>query len=446
MNGLSRAAQLKIEYRSPGSLTPYANNARKHPKAQIKQIADSIKAFGWVNPLIIDADGGVLCGHGRLEAALSIGCTEVPTITLDQLSEADRRAYIIADNAIAEKSGWMNSTLSSELSGLAEIGYELELTGLDEVRIEALLSFDDDDGAGKNDDVELPEIPNVPVSRLGDIWQIGGHRLIVGDARDPAVYERLLGDERVQMIITDPPYGCRIEGNVSGGGKKVHSDFVAGAGETSLVEFGQTLIRPALKAMATTCSPGAIAFVFTDWRAAPYMLDAAAGVFDEVKQLVVWAKTNGGQGAFYRSAHELIYVFKVSPGKHINNFGLGKGGRYRTNVWTYPGANVFRTGRMKDLNDHPTVKNRKMIADAILDCSKRGGIVLDPFLGSGTLLCAAERTGRLGRGVELDPKYADVAIRRTEQETGKVATLGGVPFADVAATRAKEAGGKRHDA
>ena len=443
-NILSKAAQLRIEYRSPDSLRPYANNARKHPRAQIKQIADSIKAYGWVNPLIIDADGGILCGHGRLEAALSLGCTEVPTITLDQLSEADRRAYIIADNAIAEKSGWINSTLSSELSGLAEIGYELELTGLDEVRIEALLSLDDDDGTGKNDDVELPDVPRQPVSRLGDIWDIGRHRLIVGDARNPAIYEGLLGDERVQMIITDPPYGCRIEGNVSGGGKKVHSDFVAGAGEISLEEFGQTLIRPAFKAMAATCSPGAIAFVFTDWRAAPHMLDAASGVFDEVKQLVVWSKTNGGQGSFYRSAHELIHVFKVSPGSHINNFGLGKSkGRYRTNVWSYPGANVFRKGRMQDLNDHPTVKNKKMIADAILDCSRRGGIILDPFLGSGTLLCAAEKTGRLGRGVELDPKYADVAIRRTEQETGKIATLNGVPFSKVADMRAEEREGNR---
>lgn len=440
-NRLSKSTQLKIEYRNPGSLTPYANNARKHPKAQIKQIAASIKAFGWVNPLIIDCDGGVLCGHGRLEAALLLGCTQVPTITLEQLSDADRRAYIIADNAIAEKSGWTTSTLSSELSGLAAIGYELELTGLDEIKIEALLSFGNEDDGLNDDDVELPDEEPVPVSRLGDVWQIGSHRLVVGDARDPAAYDQLLGNERVQMIITDPPYGCRIQGNVSGGGQKVHDDFLEGAGQTSLLEFGQTLIRPAMRAMAARCCPGAIAFVFTDWRAAPYMLDAAAGVFHEVKQLVVWVKSNGGQGSFYRSAHELVHVFKVSQGDHINNFGLG--GRYRTNVWSYPGANVFRKGRMQDLNDHPTVKNKKMVADAILDCSKRGGVVLDPFLGSGTLLCAAEKTGRLGRGMELDPKYADVAIRRTERATGKVATLSGVSFAEVATARAKREEDKR---
>lgn len=431
---LSVKAQLKIEYRPVSSLNPYAGNARVHPKTQIKKIAESIKVFGWTNPIIIAGDGTVLCGHGRLEAAALLGMKSVPTICLEYLSEADRRAYIIADNAIAEHAGWSKQTLASELSGLAEIGYELELTGLDTLKIETLLSMDDPEEQ-VDDEVELPDDEVACVCRLGDDWDIGDHRLVVGDARDPAVYERLLQGERVQLVATDPPYGCKIENNVSGNGQTKHSDFLMGAGETGLKEFAMTLLRPAFKCIAAHCSSGAIAFVFSDWRALPHVVDAASGVFLEWKQLIIWSKTNGGQGAFYRSAHEEILAFKVSEGQHINNFKLGEGGRYRTNVWTYAGANVFRSGRMQDLTDHPTVKPKKLMADAILDCSKRGGIVLDAFAGSGTTLCAAAATGRRGRGIELDPKYADVILRRVQEETGAVATLDGVPFDEVARVR-----------
>ena len=434
---LSQEAQLTIKWRPPASLIPYANNARKHPRSQIELIAKSIRRFGWTNPVLIGPDGHVMCGHGRLEAAQLLGEALVPTVTLSTLSEEDRRAYIIADNAIAERSGFDNATLRGELIGLHEIGYDLELTGVDTLTIDTLLSFDEEDSC-KEDDVEMPDVPDRPVCRLGDLWQIGDQKLLVGDARDLESYSRLLEGELVQMVIIDPPYGCAIENNVSGGGRVKHKNFIAGAGETSLTVFGQTLIRPSFKAIALHCQSAAIAFVFTDWRAAPHMLDAAKGVFDEVKQLIVWSKTNAGQGAFYRSGHELIYAFKVSPGQHINNFGLGKNGRYRTNVWTYPGANVFRKGRMRDLHDHPTVKNRKMIADAILDCSKPGGIIMDSYLGSGTTLCAAARTGRRGCGIELDPKYADVALRRVAEETGKTPTLGGVQLNEVASAREQE--------
>jgi DNA modification methylase len=433
-SSLSHQARLKIEYRPVSSLMRYENNARQHSKAQLKKIEASIKAFGWTNPIIIDPAGTILCGHGRFEAAASMGLKEVPTITLDHLSEADRKAYIIADNAIAEQAGWSKQMLKSELSGLAEIGYELELSGFDTLKIETILSMDDPEDE-LDDDVELPDESILPVCRVGDLWEIGDQRLIVGDARDPEVYERLLGDETVQLILTDPPYGCRIENNVSGSGQVKHTDFVAGAGETSLPEFAMTLLRPAFKCMAKHCASGAIAFVFSDWRAAPHVLDAAAGVFIEVKQCIVWVKTNGSQGAFYRSAYELVYAFKVSDGQHINNFKLGGGGRYRTNVWTYAGANVFRAGRMRDLADHPTVKPKKLCADAIIDCSKRGGVVLDAFAGSGTTLCAAAMTGRRGRGIELDPKYADVILRRVAEQTGAIAMLDGVPIDEVARNR-----------
>ena len=428
---ISSAAKLKIEMRPTDTLAAYPGNARKHPKSQIRKIAQSLRQFGWTNPIIIDGENTIICGHGRLEAAKELGHKSVPVIPLEHLSDADRKAYIIADNRIAEEAEWSKATLKSELSGLAELGYELEMTGFDSLQIDTILSMDDD--PLEEDPVELPEGDCDPVSRIGDLWQIGEHRLVVGDARSVTTYDLLMQDELAELIVTDPPYGCAIENNVSGGGKVKHGNFVMGAGETSLTEFASSLLRPSFECMAKVSKSGAIAFVFIDWRGAPYLYEAAKGIFHEVKNLIVWAKTNGGQGAFYRSAHELIYAFKVSPGRHVNNFGLS--GRYRTNVWGYAGANTFRAGRMQDLADHPTVKPRKMIADAILDCSRRGGIVLDPFAGSGTTLCAAQDTGRKGYGIELDPVYADVILRRVSQACGCEAFLNGKAFDEVAAER-----------
>lgn len=428
---------LQIIYRLTSELRTYENNARQHSKAQLKKLKQSLKAFGWTNPIIIDEKGMVLCGHGRLAAAVEASYDMVPTIQLSHMTDAQKRAYIIADNRIAEQANWSKAMLRSELKGLVEIGYEVELTGFDTIEIDTILSFDDPEPP-VDDDVHLPDDIYQPVTRLGDIWQIGKHRLAVGDARLAEVLEDLMAGERAQLILTDPPFGCAVSGNVSGLGKVKHQDFVMGAGETSLPEFAATILRPAFKLMARHAQAGAIAFVFTDWRAAPHLLDAASGIFHEHKNLIVWAKTNAGMGTFYRSAHELIYAFKVSPGTHINTFGLGEGGRHRSNVWTYPGANAFRAGRMEDLADHPTVKPKQMIADAILDCSTRGGIVLDPFCGSGTTLVAAEMTGRRGYGVELDPKYADVILRRVSEAAGVDPMLDGVPFSEVAKLRAAE--------
>lgn len=438
---LSPSAQLHIEYRDLASLTPYANNARKHPRSQIKLIAKSLERYGWTNPILIGADGGVLCGHGRLEAAKLLGLKQVPVISLAHLSDADRKAYVIADNAIAEKSGWSKATLAGEIRGLFEIGYELELTGLDSLTIDTMLSFDDNDGTN-NDDVELPTDEIRPVSRRGDLWTIADQCLFVGDARHEDSYRQLLGEEQAQLILTDPPYGV-ASAAIGGGGRVRHEDFVMGADESSLEELTASLFRPTFEQIAAFSQPGAIAFVFSDWRAGPHMVEAAKEPFHELKQLIVWAKTNAGQGAFYRSAFELVYAFKVRSGEHVNNFGLGQR-RYRSSLWTYPGANVFRKGRQQDLADHPTIKNKKMCADAILDCSTSGSIVLDPFLGSGTTLCAAARTGRRGRGIELDVRYADVALKRIAAETGEQPLLGDRTFQDVRGERlnAEEADGE----
>lgn len=424
---------LAVEYRPIDELIPYANNARVHSRAQIRKLQRSLRHHGWTNPILIDDAGNVVCGHGRLEASRRNGETVVPVICLGAMSEADRRAYIIADNKLAEEASWSKALLRAELSGLIELGYTVELTGFDTFEIDGFINFDEGEEQSGEDRVDLPELTKVSVCQLGDRWTIGEQALIIGDARDSAVIERLLAGERAQMVMIDPPYGCRIANNVSGNGKVRHGNFVMGAGETSLPEFGRTLLRPAFEALKAHCDPGAIAFVFMDWRGAPYMLEAANGVFDELKNMIVWVK-NPGLGGFYRSAHELCYVFKVSPGKHKSNIALGQ--RNRSNVWRYPSANVFRAGRMEDLADHPTVKNRFMIRDAILDVSRPGDIVLDSFAGSGTTAIASHMAGRRARLVELDPTYGDVILRRVSAAVGAEPLLDGLtPLAEVKAAR-----------
>jgi DNA modification methylase len=260
------------------------------------------------------------------------------------------------------------------------------------------------------------------VTKPGDLWQLGPHRLLCGSALEPASYTALLGDERAQMAFSDPPYNVKIDGHVSGLGSVKHAEFLMASGEMTEKEF-VAFLQASLKAMATFSVDGAVHYVCMDWRHVGELTAAAAGVYSEQKNLIVWNKTNAGMGTFYRSKHELIFAYKVGTAPHINNFGLGEGGRYRTNVWDYPGANTFSRDRMKDLVDHPTVKPLALVVDAIKDCSKKGGVVLDPFLGSGTTLLAAHRTGRLGRGIELDPRYVDVAVRRWQALSKQPAVL-----------------------
>lgn len=432
-----RGSPLQVEYRSTAQLIPYLSNARLHGKVQLKKLRKSLTTFGWTNPLLVDREGNVLCGHGRLEAAIALGMDEVPTICIDHLSDAEKRAYILADNALAEKSGWSRELLKSELQGLIDIGFEVELTGFDTIEIDMALSFSDEKEPPQ-DDVDMSRLSAPPVARLGDVFAIGGHRLVCGDARVPGVYDALLEGELAQMVFTDPPYNVPIQGHVSGLGQAQHREFEVGSGELSDGEFSHLLLRPALRLCKLYSEPGAIGFVCMDWRGLRQLMDAADGVFEELKNLNVWAKTNAGMGSFYRSQHELILVYLMSKGSHINNFGLGEGGRHRSNLWTYAGANTFRRGRMDDLNSHPTVKPKQLVADAILDCSKRNGVVLDCFAGSGTTLVSAEMTGRRGYGVELDPIYCDLILHRVQEASGETARLNGVPLDEISDQRKED--------
>jgi DNA modification methylase len=414
---------LTVTYVPIDSLKPYANNARRHSRKQLRKIARSLDEFGWTNPPLISREGEILCGHGRVEAAKLRGDEEVPVIVIDDLTETQRRAYVIADNELAAQSSWDRGMLATELQGLIELGYDVELTAFDTIEIDTLLSVGDDEPSPENELVELPADDDQPLTRLGDHWVFADrHHLLCADARLSASFEALLQGERAELVVTDPPFNTLAE-RISGSGQVKHGPFVAGSGELTDSAFVLDFLRPVLRNIQRFSSPGTIGFICCDWRTDPLLREAAAGVFAEMKNFITWAKTNAGMGTFYRSQTEFMQAWKISQGPTINNFGLGEGGRHRSNLWVYAGANTFRRGRMEDLQDHPTVKPTKMIADAVLDCSRRDGLVLDPFLGSGTLLAAAAQTGRRGYGLELDPRFCDVILRRMADATGCIPTL-----------------------
>lgn len=416
MSGVSVDGHPNIEVVVTAALRPNPRNARKHSSKQISQIAASIKRFGWLVPIVIDETGMILAGHGRWEAANELGLREVPVIRAHFLTDEDRRAFAIAENRIAELSNWDEDLLGEELKALFEGGYELEITGFSVADVDISVP------STVKDEAPPPVRPVVPISRLGDLWRIGEHRLICGDARDVEVWERLIGEERARLIFADPPYNVPIEGFVSGSGR--HREFVMGAGEMSPPEF-TAFLRAIFRNCVRFSAAGSIHYQCMDWRHMREMLDAADGVYSEFKQLIVWAKQAGALGAFYRSRHELVFVFKSGKGKHTNNFSMGETGRYRTNVVEYAGANSFRKGRDADLAAHSTVKPLALVADFLLDCSNRGDLVVDPFAGSGTTLIAAHRTQRRGASIELDPGYVDVALERLRAVTGVEPVLEG---------------------
>lgn len=420
------------------SLRPYARNARTHSKKQIKQIADSIGRFGFTNPVLVSEEGEIIAGHGRVEAAKSLGRKVVPTIALAHLSEAERRAYVIADNKLAMNAGWDREILAIELQALVDLEFDVELTGFSLAEIDIVLDEAgeaDPDGREASDDL-VPALSGSAVTRMGDVWRLGRHRLLCGDTRSADDIATLMGDDRADLVFTDPPYNVAIDGNVCGLGSVKHREFAFASGEMSKGQF-LAFLTETLTNIGSAMRDGAIAFVCMDWRHMGELIAAGEIAFTELKNLVVWNKTNGGMGAFYRSKHELIFVFKVGTGQHTNSFGLGDTGRYRTNVWDYAGISSISSGRAEELAMHPTVKPVALIADAMRDCSRRGEIVLDGFGGSGSTLIAAEKTGRSARLIEYDPLYCDTIVRRWEAFTGKKASMTGCnrTFEDVTEAR-----------
>jgi DNA modification methylase len=437
---------LHIEYAALSVLRDNPRSARRHSKKKVAQLAKSIRKLGFNAPVLVDAENMILAGHARAAAARQVGMDEIPVLRITHLTEAEARAFVVAENKFALNASWDFEVLAGELKDIIDLGLEVDLTGFSVAEADLTISSAEEAKAlaTAKSSIEnvIPEPPAAPVTRRGDLWLLGPHRLLCGDARSEQDYEALLGSEVIDLVFTDPPYNVKIPGNVSGLGKVVHANFAMASGEMSQREFTNFLMAT-LGVAASVCRDGAIAFVCMDWRHAGELLAAGNAVFTELKNMCVWKKTNAGMGAFYRSQHELVFVFKNGAAPHTNTFGLGDTGRYRTNVWDYPGVNSIGGRRAEELEMHPTVKPVALVVDALKDCSKRGELVLDPFGGSGTTLIAAEKCGRVARLIEYEPRYCDTIIARHERVTGKRAILAatGQTFEDVAEDRSTSSTG-----
>ena len=420
---VSLGSPISVVYRPIDQLTPNPANPRVHSKKQIRQIAESIRVFGFNVPVLVDRHGNVVCGHGRLLACRELGIIEVPTLRLDHLTPAQARAFMIADNRLTEIATWDDRLLAEQLQDLSISGldFSLETTGFEMGEIDLRIASLEDLPAQDDDPADvLPEVvAGPPVSKLGDVWVLGRHRVLCRSALDLQAFTALMGEERATMVFTDPPYNVPIDGHASGLGGIHHRPFPMASGEMNKAEFTAFLVQ-ACRNLAAFSDGGSLHYICMDWRHLEELLAAGADTYGELKNLCAWVKDNSGMGSLYRSQHELILVFKQRGGTHRNNVQLGQFGRNRSNVWRYPGVNSFaRCGAEGNLLAlHPTVKPVALVADAILDCTERGAIVLDAFLGSGTTVIAAERTGRRCYGMELDPLYVDTAIRRWQALTG----------------------------
>lgn len=412
---MPHASTLTINYRSPVDIKPSKWNARTHSKRQVEQIARSISTFGFTNPLLVDEHSMLIAGHGRLAAAKNLGMPEVPAITLGGLSDTEKRALMLADNKIALNAGWDTEQLRLELETLTrlDLNFDIEITGFSAAEIDVSLGTQNVDP----DDEVIPAASSSPRTKMGDIWLLGDHRVGCGDCRDLLFLRALVGqDQKVDAAFLDPPYNVAIRGHANVRSK--HREFAMASGEMTDVEFRQFL-SDSLSACASVSRDGAVHFVCMDWRHMNSLDAVGRNTYDTLLNLCIWNKSNAGMGSLYRSRHELVFVYRVGSAQHFNAVELGRHGRNRTNVWDYPSVNSTRGNRREDLDLHPTVKPVGMVADAICDVTHRGELVLDVFLGSGTSLIAAERTGRRFVGCDIDPAYVEIALQRWSSITGQ---------------------------
>jgi DNA modification methylase len=403
---------LAVVYRPLGDLKPDPRNARTHPKRQIEQLCASICEFGYTNPVLVDEQSVLIAGHGRLRAAREMGLAEVPTIELAGLTEVQKKALRLADNKIALNAGWNVEILKLELGEIAtmDIDFDLSLTGFASGEIDVVLNV-----ANDPDEEVIPAVPAEPKTKLGDIWILGEHRIGCGDGRDAEFLRRVVGAGAIDAAFLDPPYNVKINGHANAKGR--HREFAMASGEMSEDAFRQFL-KETLGAAAAVSRAGAVHFVCMDWRHMDDVFSVGREIYGELLNICVWNKSNAGMGSLYRSKHEMVFVYRVGDAPHANMVELGRHGRNRTNVWDYPSVNSMAGSRREDLALHPTVKPVAMVTDAYQDVTKRGDLVFDMFLGSGTSLIAAERCGRRFRGCDIDPAYVDVAIERWVQMTG----------------------------
>lgn len=431
-----------ITHRAIGELKPNKKNARTHSKRKINDLAAAIKALGFIGAVIVDEHDRILAGHARHAAAQLAGMPTIPTICVNNLSEAQMRAFVLADNKFAERAGWNRELLAAEIEELSillpELDLNLSLTGFEAGEIDFLLTEIGEEKLAVED--KIPPHTLLPtVSKPRDLWKLGKHRLLCDDSRREENYARLVGDERAAMVFADPPFNVPIAGHVQGRGRVQHCEFAFASGEMSQSEF-RDFLTDCFAAAINVSQKGAIHYVCMDWRHIDVLMNVGRDIYDAMLNLVVWNKTSPGQGSFYRSQHELIGVFRVAGAAHQNNIELGRFGRNRSNVWSYTGVNSFGANRTELLASHPTVKPVALVADAIKDCTCKGQLVLDPFMGSGTTILAAERVGRRAFGIEYEPAFTDVAIRRWQDFTKSDAILeaDGRTFDEVAQERLGE--------
>jgi len=419
--------KLKIENIDISAIKPHPQNPRKHPKNQIAQIAQSIEIFGFNNPVLIDESNRLICGHGRIQACKKLGWKEVPAIRAKDLGDEKTRAYMIADNRLTENSVWDEDLLGENFKTLSELDldFDIEVIGFDYGDIEKFINLNEDEEPSKEETVITPdEAPQI--AKEGDLWALGNHRIYCGDSLKKESYESLFSgtSKQASIVFTDPPYNLSAR-DISQTCAEHHGDFAMGSGEMSSQEF-TSFLQQIFENLVSHTADGSIHYICMDWRHAPELLEAGSQVYEELKNTCVWVKSTGGMGTFYRSQHELIFVYKNGKAKHQNHFKLGQHGRYRSNVWNYPSVMHLdakdgdKAGK-EALQLHPTIKPVAMIEDALKDCSRRKEIVLDAFLGSGSTLIAAEKAQRICYGIELSPRYVDVAIQRWQEWTGKTA-------------------------
>lgn len=431
--------EVQIEYMPVEQLIPYIGNARTHSGKQVAQLAKCIKRFRYIAPVLIDKNGLLIAGHGRLLAAKHLGLTHIPAIRIEHLTEAERRALTLADNKITTNAGWDSNLLRVELEFLmnTDFDFDADAIGFETPELNLLINPSQDPTIEE----PIPEPPQAAdlVSQTGDIWTLGAHRVACGDCRDSALREMLLKGEQARMVCIDPPYNVPIAGHVCGNGKHQHNEFKMAAGEMSRAQFIEFL-KSSLDALADGCMDGALLFCCIDWRHYSDLYQACTELGLSPVNMAVWVKSNGGMGSLYRSQHELILIIKKGTAPHINNVELGKHGRYRSNVWRYAGMNAFGAERDEALSVHPTVKPTAMIMDAIQDVTHHGDIVMDSFLGSGTTLIAAQKCQRRCFGIEIEPRYVDVILQRWMDLTGDqpVHAASGLSFNEIRASRLSE--------
>lgn len=422
--------RLEITYKNLGELKANPKNAKTHSKKQVHQIAQSIKVLGFNNPVLIEADGTIIAGHGRVEAAKELGFESVPTICLAHMTPEQVRAYIIADNRLAEKSGWDNEILKIELDFLmnldSELGFDATITGFEIPDIDLIVNPEAIEEAKAAKDLEedfFNSVVDIPQQvKKGELWKLGEHLVYCGDALHEKSYKYLMENAVAEVAFVDYPYNVAVDGHICGKGKTKHEEFAMASGEMSKLEF-TNFLKEAMDLQIKYSKNGSIHFGCMDWRHITEIMNAANASGFELKNLCIWDKGTGGMGSLYRSQHELIFVLKNGTAPHVNNVELGVHGRYRTNIWKYRGMHASNPESKILAKLHPTVKPVAMIMDALLDCSSPGGIVLDSFGGSGSTLIAAERTKRKARIIEIEPKYCDVILYRWEKFTGKKAEL-----------------------